>query len=127
MRFKAKLRRDNLLSFHSVLSVLDRLGKSIVLYFNEECIRISVVTESPDSPKIVSELKQTAIFYDYRIESQSSNSILIEIDLESLLRALSSGKQASQSQLKLVKRGNRPFLCFESRVDFIFISYFNLI
>jgi hypothetical protein len=116
MRFKAKLLRENLLTLHNALSVLDRLGRSIVLYLTEECLRISVVAENPDSPKVFAEINQSAVFFDYRIESQSSNSILLEVELELLMRALGSGKQAPQSQLKLVKRGNRPFLCFESRV-----------
>lgn len=119
MRFKARLQRENLVKFHNVLSVLDKLGRSIVLYLTEECLRISVVTENPDSPKVFAEINQSAVFFDYRIESQSSNAILLEIDLELLLRALASGKQASQSQLKLVKRNNRPFLCFESKVKII--------
>jgi hypothetical protein len=116
MRFKAKLIRENLISFHSALSILEKIGRSIVVYLNEDCVRISVVAESPDSPKVFSELKQSVVFFEYRIESQSSNSILFEIDLELFLRALASGKQSTQSQLKLVKRVNRPFLCFESKV-----------
>jgi hypothetical protein len=123
MRFKAKLLRENLLTLHNALNVLDRLGRSIVLYLTEECLRISVVSENPDSPKVFAEMNQNAVFFDYRIESQSSNSILLEIDLELLLRALGSGKQAPQSQLKLVKRGNRPFLCFESRVRTFFLFF----
>lgn len=126
MRFKARLQRENLLTFHNALSVLDKLGRTIVLYLTEECLRISVVTENPDSPKVFAEINQTSIFFDYRIESQSSNSILLEIDLELLLRALASGKQAPQSQLKLVKRNNRPYLCFESRVEAICESFVDI-
>jgi hypothetical protein len=116
MRFKARLMKDNLLVLSSVLSMLERVGTTAVVYLNPENIRLAVVTESPDSPKIFSEFKQENIFFDYRIESQNSNSILFEIEIALLLQALASGKHAPQCLLKLVKRGPKPFLCFESRV-----------
>jgi hypothetical protein len=103
---------------HGMLGVLERIGSSMVMYLNEDCVRLSVVTESPDCPRVFSELKQSILFFDYKIESQSSNSILLEIDINLFMRALASGKQAPQCQIKLVKRGSRPFLCFESRVIF---------
>ena len=86
----------------------------------------SQVTESPDCPKVFSELKQSILFFDYKIESQSSNSILIEIDINLFMRALASGKQAPQCQIKLVKRGNRPFICFESKVRYISASMLSI-
>jgi hypothetical protein len=116
MRFKARLMKDNLLVFASVLNMLERVGTTAVVFLNEENIRLAVVTESPDSPKVFSEFKQENLFFDYRIESQNSNSILFEIEIDLLLQALASGKHAPQCLLKLVKRGPKPFLCFESRV-----------
>lgn len=117
MRFKARLMKENLLVLSSVLHMLERAGSTAVVFLNEDNIRLAVVTESPDSPKVFSEFKQENLFFDYRIESQSSNSILFEIEIDLLLQALSSGKQAPQCLLKLVKRGPKPFLCFESRVN----------
>ena len=119
MRFKARLMKDNLLIFTSALHMLEKAGTTAVVFLNEENVRLAVVTESPDSPKVFSEFKQENIFFDYRIESQSSNSILIEIEIDLFLQALSSGKHAPQCLLKLVKRGAKPFLCFESRVGVV--------
>jgi hypothetical protein len=118
MRFRAKMVKESVMVLHGMLGVLERIGSSMVMYLNEDCVRLSVVTESPDCPRVFSELKQSILFFDYKIESQSSNSILLEIDINLFMRALASGKQAPQCQIKLVKRGSRPFLCFESRVIF---------
>eukprot|EP00602_Paraphysomonas_sp_CaronLab_P001755 CAMPEP_0185037824 /NCGR_PEP_ID=MMETSP1103-20130426/32750_1 /TAXON_ID=36769 /ORGANISM="Paraphysomonas bandaiensis, Strain Caron Lab Isolate" /LENGTH=273 /DNA_ID=CAMNT_0027575983 /DNA_START=39 /DNA_END=860 /DNA_ORIENTATION=+ len=109
--------KENLMTFSSVLGVLERISSVGVVYLNEECIRVSVVTESPDTPKVFCELNHQSLFFEYRIESQSSNAILIEVEMDLLLRALASGKQVPQCQLKLVKRGARPFLCFESKAQ----------
>lgn len=110
--------KDNLLVFASVLHMLERVGTTAVVFLDEDNVRLAVVTESPDSPRVFSEFKQENIFFDYRIESQNSNSILFEIEIDLLLQALSSGKQAPQCLLKLVKRGPKPHLCFESRVRY---------
>jgi hypothetical protein len=117
MRFRSKLLKEGLLQFQGVLLVMEKNGNSIVICFNEDCLRLAVVTDSIITPKVFAELSQRAIFIDYRIESQSGNLILIEIEISLLIKALNSGKQAPLSQLKLVKRGNHPCLCFESRVD----------
>lgn len=117
MRFKARLLKEKLLMFSSVLHMLERVGTTTVIFLNADNVRLAVVTESPDSPKVFSEFKQECLFFDYRIESQSNNSILFEIEISLLLQALSSGKHAPQCLLKLVKRGSKPCLCFESRAQ----------
>lgn len=95
---------------------MQKIGSTAAIFLNEECVRIAVITECADSSKCYSELDPKILFPDdYRIESQSCNTILFEIGLDHLSRALASGKNATQSQLKLVKRGATPCLCYEAK------------
>jgi len=117
MRFRAKFSQENTILLISVSNLLERVGKAAIFFLTEEFIRIAVVTENSDLPKLFCELKSTNICQEYRIESQSGNSILFEIGITHLSGALLAGKNAPMCQLKLVKRNERPFLCFESRVS----------
>ena len=47
-------------------------------------MRLAVITDNPDQPRVYSELQQENVFIEYRIESQSDNTILFEIDLGSI-------------------------------------------
>jgi hypothetical protein len=80
-------------------------------------MRFSLLAESLDAPKCFAELNALDLFAEYRIESQSANTILFEVSLTQVSKALLSGKVASQSLLKLVKRDGRPCLCFETKAD----------
>ena len=116
MKFRARLRKESVLTIHSVTSTLQKIGSTAAIFLNEECIRIAVITDSADTPKCYSELDPKVLFPDdYRIESQSGNTILFEIGLDHLSRALASGKNAAHSQFKLVKRGVTPCLCYEAK------------
>lgn len=116
MKFRARLQKESVQTIHSVTSTLQRIGSTAAVFLNQECIRIAVITESPDMPKCYSELDSQFLFPDdYRIESQSGNTILFEIGLEHLTRALASGRNATHSQFKLVKRGMTPCLCYEAK------------
>ena len=116
MKFRARLQKESVLTIHSVTSTLQKIGSTAAVFLNQECIRIAVITESPDMPKCYSELDSQFLFPDdYRIESQSGNTILFEIGLEHLTRALASGRNATHSQFKLVKRGMTPCLCYEAK------------
>ena len=115
MRFKANINNENLGLLFGVISALERIGQTTAMYLDQEFLRLVVITESPDTPKVYAELRADAVFQDYRIESQSDNTIFFEIELDLLSRALSSGKNAPHCYLKLVKRGLRPCLCLETR------------
>ena len=115
MRFKASLSNECVAMLHGVTASLERIGQTTAMYLDEEAIRLSVITESPDIPKVYAELNKNVLFQDYRIESNSSNCIFFEIELDLLSRALSSGKNAPRCNLKLAKRGQRPCLCLETR------------
>jgi HUS1 checkpoint protein len=115
MRFKARITNENLGLLFGVTSTLERIGQTTALYLDQEFVRLAVMTESPDTPKVYAELRADAVFQDYRIESQSDNTIFFEIELDLLSRALSSGKNAPVCNIKLVKRGLKPCLCLETR------------
>ena len=101
----------------NVIVTFEKVASSAVLFLNEDSLRISLLSESIDAPKCFGELSANELFLEYRIESQSSNTILFEISLGQLSRALASGKVASQALLKLVKRDGRACLCFETKAD----------
>ena len=115
MRFKARISNENVSLLFGMTSALEKIGQTTVIHLDEGYMRLAVVTESPDTPKVFAELGRDSIFEDYRIESQSDNCIFFEIELDLLSRALSSGKNAPSCYLKLVKRGARPCLCLETR------------
>lgn len=60
-----------------------------------------------------SDLNQSELFLEWRIESASGNCILFELSLKNFLDALDSAKKAPQCQLKLTKRHGQPVLCVE--------------
>lgn len=116
MKFRARLRKESVVTINSVTSTMQKIGATAAIFLNEECIRIAVITECADSCRCYSQLDPKILFPDdYRIESQSSNTILFEIGLDHLSRALTSGRNATQSQFKLVKRGVTPCLCYEAK------------
>eukprot|EP01036_Dinobryon_divergens_P000366 gene366-452_t len=115
MRFRARLSQENVNILIGISNLMERIGKTAVVYLTAEFFRIAVVTDDPDTPKLFSELKQENMFLDYRIESQSDNTILFEIGLNHFSRALLSGRNASICLLKLVKRDSKPNLCIETR------------
>eukprot|EP01032_Pedospumella_encystans_P010124 gene10124-11861_t len=117
MKFRAKITKDCLVTLYNVIITFERIATSATIYLDEESVRISLISESIDSPKCFAELNAINLFSEYRIESQSANTILFEINLNQFSKALASGKVASQSQLKLVKREDRPCLCFETKAD----------
>jgi Hus1-like protein len=115
MKFRAKMHREGASTLHGVASTLERLAPTAVVYLSEESIQIAIIVESIDMPRCYASMNGELLFLEYRIESQSGNQILFEIALEHLSRALLSGKNAMASQMKLVKRGMTPCLCFEAR------------
>lgn len=106
----------SILQLIGIINVLEKISKTAAIYLTEEHVRIAVIVDNPDSPKVFCELRQDVIFQDYRIESQSDNTILFEIDLNHLSCALLSGKNSQICCMKLVKRDSKPNLNFETRV-----------
>jgi hypothetical protein len=117
MRFKAHISQENLLTLHMLVSSLERIGNRAAIHLCPETVKISVIFDSIDAPRCYTEIPSSALFHDYRIESQSENSILFEIGLDLLSWALQSGKSADTCQLKLVKRQAKPCLCFTTQAS----------
>lgn len=115
MRFKAKVSQDNLNILSGVIGLFEKNGKMAIVFLTEDCFRITVVNDNPDSPKLFSEIRQEAVFMEYRIESQTDNKILFEISISNLSRAFFSGRNAALCNMKLVRREATPCLCFETR------------
>jgi len=90
------------------------MGTNAIILLGEAEVKMSAFSEvGNDLPRCFVEINVDKLFIDFKIESQSSNQILLEIDILSLTRALNSGKNAKESQLKLVKRNGKPCLSFD--------------
>lgn len=117
MKFRCKIGKEALLILIGVTNTLSKISdsNSATIVLNEDNFRFSVLSaQDTTHPRCYAELSTTALFLEYRIESQSANTIIFQISLGLLAKALSSGRQAHASVLKLVKRDNKPFLSFES-------------
>ena len=115
MRFKARIVTENLNILIGVSQACEKIGKRACIFLDQWHMRVAVIEESIDAPKVFVELSQETVFSEYRIESQSQNQIMFEIELDLLSRALSSGKNAPMCDLKLVKRGLLPHLCLDCK------------
>lgn len=114
MKFRCKLNKEGLLSLIDISEYIGKMGTNAIILLSETEVKISAFTEGAiDLPRCFVEISVDRLFHDYKIESQSSNEILFEIDILSLTRALSSGKNARESQLKLVKRNDKPCISFD--------------
>lgn len=102
---------------HGVVSTIEKIGENAAVLLTEDSIRLAVISESIETPRCYSELKSAVLFSEYKIESQSENTILFEIGLSQLSKALASGKYSSQCQIKLVKRDNKACLCIETKAN----------
>ncbi|KAH8918004.1 hypothetical protein BT69DRAFT_1226123, partial [Atractiella rhizophila] len=66
---------------------------------------------------ITSNINESLIFSDYRIESNNQNEIYLEIQsLDSMHRALKSAAEASSLIMRLCKKGGKPILSLDIRV-----------
>mmetsp|Transcript_23440 Transcript_23440/g.55541 ORF Transcript_23440/g.55541 Transcript_23440/m.55541 type:complete len:380 (-) Transcript_23440:240-1379(-) len=108
MRFKAKMRNDQLSVLLSVIAPMSRLqdhhhhdrsssssSRFAVMCLDEDFVRVSckqTTCNASDGSGITcfAELTKTQLFMDHRIESASGNLIIFQVDLESLKLALQS-------------------------------------
>jgi hypothetical protein len=118
MRFKARIDKEHLITLHTLVSSLERIGTRAAIQICPNFIKISIIFENIDAPRCYSEIPTTSLFNECRVESQSENAILFEVGLNLLGLALTSGKSSEVCQLKLVKRDGKPCLCFEAQASF---------
>eukprot|EP01039_Chlorochromonas_danica_P009239 gene9239-10201_t len=128
MKFRAEVGHEALGVLLGVTTTLSKISdvNQATIVMNEDYFRFSVTSPQDLShPRCYAELSVPALFLDYRIESQSANTIIYEVNLTLLGKVLSSARQSQQGQgsgrgggsrcwLKLVKRDNRPCLSMES-------------
>lgn len=119
MKFRAKISNPQLISFHGTVIALGKTSSAstIVIFLTPDNIRFAAIHESIDATRCFAEISATSLCFEYKIESQSANTILFEVHVEKLSKILLSGKNSSIIQLKLVKRDNNPYLCFEAKDD----------
>eukprot|EP01038_Epipyxis_sp_PR26KG_P014576 gene14576-19575_t len=127
MKFRSKISKDLLTIFQGIIITLGRISDRGIIYLDERSVRISPASSTSSSIhigngdietiKCFCELNAAVLFVNYRIESQSNNSILFEISFNQLAKALQSGRSSSFCYLKLVKRNNQPCLSFETKAN----------
>lgn len=119
MKFRSKISKELLLIFHNIVLNHEKSAKKAIMFLNETLLQITLISDTGfiDTPRCYTVLQVSKLFIEYRIESQSNNTILFEVAINQLLKALTSGKYSSTSQFKLVKRDNRPYLCFETKAS----------
>jgi hypothetical protein len=117
MKFRARLSKENLLSLHGVAATLTKINATAVVFLTEDRVRFAAIQENIDAPRIFAEIDALGMFHEYRVQSQTSNTILFELNMEQLTKSLYSGRNSATCQLKLVKRDDKPCLCFESKAN----------
>eukprot|EP00054_Salpingoeca_dolichothecata_P015860 m.92038 g.92038 ORF g.92038 m.92038 type:complete len:285 (+) comp21693_c0_seq2:193-1047(+) len=114
MRFKARIGATagvhNLTKFIQIFSKLSKV-KECRVRFTPESIHFVVTNDAANDVRVWSELQQRSIFDEYKLQSMhDNNEILIEIQLDSLLRVIKSAFQSSDVLLKLVKKDHTTYL-----------------
>lgn len=115
MRFKTRLRTDKVSQLVRICQVLERVDRTCVLHLcssDEDSVRIVLQADASASLACFTALKRHDWFESYRIESQNSNQIGLELDMHNLMRALRSASAADYVLIKLTKKGV-PVLTFE--------------
>lgn len=117
MKFRSKITKEFLLLFYNIILNHEKSAKKALIFLTERQVQVTLISDHIDTQKCFTELLVSILFMEYRIESQSNNTILFEVIISQLLKALSSGKYSITSLFKLVKRDNRPYLCFETKAN----------
>jgi hypothetical protein len=115
MRFRAKISQELLPILYNLTVNLEKICELTVILIDEDYFRVTAIGENQESPRCYAELQSSELFFEYKIESQSANTIVFEIGLAQLTKALASGKLATHGQLKLVKRDAKSCLSFETK------------
>jgi hypothetical protein len=119
MKFRCKISNDGIKLLLSILSSFLKIKDTITLLVSDNFIRFAVISDSiVENPRCFIELSTAILCSDYKIESQHpENTIIIEVSLFLLSKALISGKTSTFSILKLSKKENKPFLTMECKAS----------
>lgn len=114
MKFRSRITREGLILFQGLISTLGKLSEVATILLDREFLRCAIISEGNlESARGYLELAVSSLFGDYRIESQSNNTIAFEVNLSLFTKALNSGKFSSHCVIKLVKRQDKPCLSLE--------------
>jgi hypothetical protein len=122
MKFRSRIARDGLTILLNIVTTIHKLGESVTMFLDEGMMRLAVVPDSLESPRVYVELNAATLFGEYRIESQQQNQVVFECNLSLLIKALTSGKYSSHCIIKLVKRQEKPCLSLEFKASESMIS-----
>jgi hypothetical protein len=119
MKFRCKISNDGIKLLLSILSSFLKIKDTITLLLSDNFIRFAIISDSiVENPRCFIELSTAILCSDYKIESQHpENTIIIEVSLFNLSKALLSGKTSTFSILKLSKKENKPFLTMECKAS----------
>ena len=117
MRLKARIEREPLLNLLTIITSLERVGKRCVLFLTEDKVNIAIVESNAEALRGYAEISANDIFLDYRIASNNENTIMLQLSVDHLSKALASGRNALECTIKLVKRQDQPCLAFEAKAS----------
>eukprot|EP01132_Coremiostelium_polycephalum_P003164 gene3164-3962_t len=89
-----------------------KINTECICHLSPKKIRFIIQGDLEDGMQVWCELMADAFFENYLIESISNNEIQFQIQLELLRRVLQSGINSNDIVVRLVKKGNLPFLHF---------------
>lgn len=116
------LKKESTLLLHNTFSLLEKVTTQCVVFLDEQHMKVSAITSGEDAMAYL-ELNTDILFSEMRIESQSNNSIMFELNVHSATKALSSCKAGNACELKLAKRNNHPCLCFNTKTMEIEVDF----
>jgi hypothetical protein len=113
MRFKASISFARFPSFWAHILMAERVGKSAVLIFSAQTVRMMIRNEA-DTMMQYSSLVTDAVFSSFRCESRTNNIIALEILVENAIAGLVAGTGGDSVTLKLTKRDAAEYLRVET-------------
>jgi len=111
MRFKAKILSERVPLFSKIVATVQKISKDCVLHLSERKVQFILAAELKDGGvQVWSGINAASLFDDYILDSQNSNEIAFEINLDHLQRALKSAQNAQNIVVKLTKKNQLPYL-----------------
>ncbi|KAK2462481.1 hypothetical protein APHAL10511_005451 [Amanita phalloides] len=121
MRFRASI--DDVQTFFRIVQSIEKIQKKCIVKFTEDDMHIICNSETNEGGlQVWSRVKVDSLFSNYRIQSNSSNTITLTLSPEALLVALRSavapstslsGYETEEVVMKLAKKNDQAVLSFD--------------
>lgn len=124
MRFRTSI--DDIQTFSRIVQAIEKIQKKCIVRFTEDDVHIICNSETNEgSLQVWCKLRVDCLFSDYRIQSNSENTITLMLSPEALLVALrsatppstsssnTSGYETEEVVMKLAKKNDQAVLSFE--------------